>query len=67
MNNSVDAAVKNTMEYTIEIDREDDGRWIAELLEIPGILAYGVTKNEAIKKADALALRVIAEQMKNSS
>ena len=60
------AGVMNIMEYTIEVDREDDGRWIAELLEIPGVMAYGVSKDEAIKKAEALALRVIAEQIEHS-
>ena len=60
------AGVKNTMQYTIEVDREDDGRWIAELQEIPGVMAYGASKDEAIKKAEALALRVIAEQIEHS-
>jgi predicted RNase H-like HicB family nuclease len=44
----------------IEIERETDGRWIAEAPELPGVMAYGSTRDEAIRKAEALALRVIA-------
>ena len=47
------------MKLTIERDREDDWRWIAEAPELPGVLAYGVAHNEAIAKAEALALRVL--------
>ncbi len=51
------------MKLTIETDREDDGRWIAEVPELPGVLAYGATQEEAMAKAEALALRVLAEQL----
>ena len=51
------------MNYTLECELEDDGRWLAEVLELPGVLAYGSTQNEAMAKAEALALRVIAEQL----
>ena len=54
------------MEYTIEVDLENDGRWIAELIEIPGVMAYGVSSDEAIKKVEILALSVIAEQIEHS-
>ena len=47
----------------IEIDREEDGRWIAEVPDLPGVLAYGKTREEAIAKAEALALRVIADRL----
>jgi predicted RNase H-like HicB family nuclease len=47
--------------YTIEIEQEEDGRIIAEVIELPGVLAYGQTKQEAIAKVQALALHVIAE------
>ena len=47
----------------IEIDREDDGRWIAEIVDLPGIMAYGNTREEAISKSEALALRVIADRI----
>ncbi len=50
------------MKFTIEADREEDGRWIAEVPELPGVLCYGATQQEAIAKAEALALRVIAAQ-----
>jgi predicted RNase H-like HicB family nuclease len=51
------------MNFTIEIEHEDDGRWLAEVPEIPGALAYGATANEAMAKAEALALRVLAERL----
>ena len=53
------------MNYTIEIEQEEDGRIIAEVIELPGVLAYGKTKEEAIAKAQALALYVIAERLEN--
>jgi predicted RNase H-like HicB family nuclease len=49
----------------IEIDREDDGRWIAEVPELPGVMAYGNSRNEAISKAEALALRVLADRLEH--
>ena len=47
------------MTFTVEYEREDDGRWLAEVIELPGVLAYGQTSDEAIAKAQALALRVL--------
>ncbi len=47
----------------IEIDREEDGRWIAEVPDLPGVMVYGVTQGEAVSKAEALALRVIADRL----
>ena len=49
------------MNYTIECEQEVDGRWLAEVIELPGMLAYGATKNEAIVKVESLALCVNAE------
>ena len=49
----------------IEIEREDDGRWIAEIPALPGVLAYGPTESEAVARAKALALRVIADRLEN--
>jgi predicted RNase H-like HicB family nuclease len=49
------------MNLTFETEQEDDGRWIAEVPELPGVLAYGVMQQQAIIKAEALALRVLAE------
>lgn len=53
------------MNYNIEYEREEDGRWIAEAPELPGVLAYGDTADEAITKAEVLALRVLAERLEN--
>ena len=47
----------------IEVDREEDGRWIAEVPDLPGVMVYGVTELEAVSKAEALALRVIADRL----
>ncbi len=47
----------------IETEREDDGRWIAEVPELPGVMIYGETREDAIKKVEALALRVIADRL----
>jgi predicted RNase H-like HicB family nuclease len=49
----------------IEIEREDDGRWIAEIPELPGVLAYGVKRSEAISKAQVLALRVLTDRLEH--
>jgi len=51
------------MEFEIVFDREEDGRWIAEIESLPGVLAYGATKREAQSKVEALALRVIADRI----
>jgi predicted RNase H-like HicB family nuclease len=47
----------------IEMEREDDGRWIAEVPELPGVMVYGETREEVIKRVEALALRVIADRL----
>jgi predicted RNase H-like HicB family nuclease len=54
------------MNYTIECDQEDDGRWLAEVLELPGVLAYGTIRDQAVLRAETLALRVIAERLDQS-
>jgi predicted RNase H-like HicB family nuclease len=51
------------MHLTVEIEQEDDGRWIAEVLELPGVLAYGPTREGAMANAQALALRVLADRL----
>ena len=51
--------------FTIETEQEDDNRWIAEILEISGVLVYGNTQQQAITKAQALALRVIADKLEH--
>ncbi|MEW5825818.1 MAG: type II toxin-antitoxin system HicB family antitoxin [Candidatus Bipolaricaulota bacterium] len=49
----------------IDIEQEQDGRWIAEIPDLPGVLVYGQTRQAAISKAQALALRVIADRLDN--
>jgi predicted RNase H-like HicB family nuclease len=51
------------MYFRIEFEREDDGRWIAEIPALPGAMAYGVSKHEAESKVQSIALRVIADQL----
>ena len=51
------------MNFSIEYEQEEDGRWLAEVMELPGVLVYGKTSQEAIAKAEALALRVRADRI----
>ena len=51
------------MFLTLEIEREDDGRWLAEVPDLPGVLAYGESRDEAIARVEALALRVLADRL----
>jgi len=51
--------------FKIETEQEDDGRWLAEVVELPGVLAYGETQEAALSKVQALALRVIAERLEH--
>lgn len=53
------------MTFTVEYEREEDGRWLAEVLELPGVTAYGQTHEEASAKAQALALRVLADRLEH--
>jgi predicted RNase H-like HicB family nuclease len=53
------------MTFSIEYEQEEDGRWLAELLEHPGVLAYGQTSEEALAKAQALTLRVLADHLED--
>jgi predicted RNase H-like HicB family nuclease len=50
---------------TVEVDREEDGRWIAEVPDLKGVLAYGASRDEAIAHAQALALRVLADRLEH--
>jgi predicted RNase H-like HicB family nuclease len=50
---------------TVETERELDGRWIAEIAELPGVMTYGSTRNEAVAKAEALALRTLADRVEH--
>ena len=49
----------------IELEREEDGRWIAELVGLPGAMAYGATQAEAVAKTEALALRIFADRLEH--
>jgi predicted RNase H-like HicB family nuclease len=51
--------------YKVETEQEDDGRWIAEVPELPGVLAYGSSRDEAVRRAQALSLRVLAERLEH--
>jgi len=51
------------MSLKIEVEKEEDGRWLAELPELPGVLAYGPTREEAIERTQALALHVLADRL----
>ncbi len=53
------------MKLTIELEQEEDGRWIGEVVELSGVLAYGRTRQEAIARVQALALRVLADRMEH--
>ena len=54
------------MNFSIECEQEVDGRWIAEVPQLPGVLCYGKTADEAMAKAEVLALRAMAERLENS-
>jgi predicted RNase H-like HicB family nuclease len=51
-----------TGKFVVEIEREDDGRWIAEVVALPGVMAYGSIREDALAKAEVLALRVLADR-----
>jgi len=51
--------------FTYQLDREDDGRYIAEIIELPGCLAYGATSDEALRAVQVLALRVLADRLEH--
>jgi predicted RNase H-like HicB family nuclease len=53
------------MKLTIETEQESDGRWIAEIPQLAGVLVYGATRDEAMAKAEVLALRVLAERLEH--
>jgi len=53
------------MVFNLEIEQEADGRWLAEVIELPGVMTYGATPEEARAKVQALALRVVAERLEH--
>jgi predicted RNase H-like HicB family nuclease len=54
------------MQLSIESECEDDGRWLAEVPQLPGVLAYGANREQALAKAQVLALRVLAERIEHA-
>ena len=60
-----DEVYRSVVTLTIELEREDDGRWLAEVPSLSGVLCYGRDRDEAVAKAQALALRVIAERLEH--
>ncbi len=53
------------MKLKVELEREEDGRWIAEIQELAGVMAYGPTRDEALSRVEVLALRVIADRLEH--
>lgn len=56
---------RGKVNLNVELEREDDGRWIAEVAVLPGVLAYGESREQALARAEALALRVLAERLEH--
>ncbi|WP_367874062.1 type II toxin-antitoxin system HicB family antitoxin [Luteolibacter sp. Populi] len=52
---------------TVEVEQEEDGRWIAEIPAIPGAMVYGTTKPEAVARVEALVLRILADRVRNAA
>jgi predicted RNase H-like HicB family nuclease len=52
-------------DFTVDIEREDDGRWIGEVRELPGVMVYGASREEAVARAKALAFRVLADRLEH--
>ncbi|HYM60768.1 MAG TPA: type II toxin-antitoxin system HicB family antitoxin [Thermoanaerobaculia bacterium] len=52
-------------DFTVDVEREMDGRWIGEVSELPGVMVYGATRDEAVAKAKALAFRVLADRLEH--
>jgi len=56
---------EESVRFHIETEREEDGRWIAEVPDLPGVMVYGTTREESVGRAKALALRVLAERLEH--
>lgn len=63
--NHAETRYRHCMRFTVELDRETDGRWIAEVRELPGVLAYGPTRADALAAVKALALRALADKIEH--
>ena len=53
------------MKFSVEFEREEDGRWIAEVPDLPGVMVYGATREEVFRRVEALALRVLADRIEH--
>ena len=62
-----ETAILKLMNFHVELEQETDGRWIAEIPELPGVLVYGDTRDHATQKVQALALRVLADGLEQGS
>ena len=58
-------AAMDAPKLVVELEREDDGRWISEVAALPGVLVYGQTRDEALARVEALALRVLADRLEH--
>ena len=58
-----ESSIMEVMQLVIELDREDDGRWIADVCKLPGVMCYGATRDEAIRNVELLAIEVIADRI----
>ena len=61
------ARPKTKNQFIVEFDRENDGRWIAEIPKLPGVMAYGATKQEALQKVYAITLRTLADGVEHGN
>jgi Uncharacterized conserved protein len=52
-------------DFTVEVEREEDGRWISEIPDLPGVMTYGASRQEAVARAKALAFRVLADRLEH--
>lgn len=52
-------------DFTVDVERETDGRWIGEVVELPGVMVYGASRDEAVARAKALAFRVLADRLEH--
>lgn len=59
------APMINLLEMLVELSREEDGRWIGEVPSLPGVLAYGESQEDAVRRVEALALRVLADKIEH--
>ena len=57
--------MRHMSDFTVDLERETDGRWVGEVVELPGVMVYGSSRDEAVAKAKALAFRVLADRLEH--